>query len=276
MSDFHLAFGLGFESAGVHATGAYARDATFKQTSLANDLSPETKEIFKTLLANFAKEHLGAVLVDRYNPKDAALALTHYKPRPDEAIDWTKPLYDSDGFEHALIAMSSLEVVTKSQIAYVQWDRKTGECKRDGCTDMKIGNAPMSDEVRAARRAEAEKVMNDLRQHAADVDRLMSVFESRLRPPEVLASGERLRAELNMPQGMTQPVYLQLQAILEDQELAAAKGEDVAPGFEALGAAVNRLMDMSPWTLHPDHGCILRSTLTAIESHEQSRERQRG
>lgn len=98
----------------------------------------------------------GQALVDRHEPKSMALAMTHYPVKPDEAIQWDQPLWDSDGYPHTLISISAREVVTRVSIAYVIWDRKTGLCTshHDGDT-MTIGNTPMSDAERQKRMDQA-------------------------------------------------------------------------------------------------------------------------
>jgi hypothetical protein len=73
-----------------------------------------------------------------------ALARTHYPPRPGELVDWSKPLYDSEGFEHLLVDLGGHEAVTKHSFAYCVWNRETGQCQRQGADGLVIGNTPMS------------------------------------------------------------------------------------------------------------------------------------
>lgn len=85
----------------------------------------------------------------------AALASTHYPVRPDEEIDWGCQLFDSDGFEHRLIQLGGIQVVTRISFAFAVWDRSTGRLAN---TDAQAGdgycisNTPMSDEERGKRR----------------------------------------------------------------------------------------------------------------------------
>jgi hypothetical protein len=62
------------------------------------------------------------------------------------------------------------------------------------------------------------------------------------------------------PYNMPKPVYLMLQRKLEIMDAAVARGEDCADGFDQRFAALDKLMSSAdvPWTMHPDHGCILK------------------
>lgn len=96
----------------------------------------------------------------------AALARTHYPPRAGELVDWSKPLYDSDGYPHVLIDLAAIEVVTKHSFTYVVWERKTGECRRKDCDDLVIGNTPMTEAERERRRAIGGALLDGLRHQA--------------------------------------------------------------------------------------------------------------
>lgn len=74
-----------------------------------------------------------------------------------------------------------------------------------------------------------------------------------------------IRAGLENPAGMTKVVYLGLQEIAEKMALAAAKGEDAVDGFDEAATEVSRLQDLAPWTLHPDHGCVLRADVEELD-----------
>ncbi|MBB3923716.1 hypothetical protein [Xanthomonas arboricola] len=75
--------------------------------------------------------------------------------------------------------------------------------------------------------------------------------------PSVVAAG------LKHPGDMAQAVFLALQAICEDQEMAVAQGRDCVPGFDAEVSAVSTLLDAAPWTMHPDYGCVLSAEVEA-------------
>jgi hypothetical protein len=107
-----------------------------------------------------ARARLGELLgrtpgdINNTSPQEAAraaIARSHYPPRPGEQIDWTQPLYDSEGNEHQLVALGGIEVVTRSSFCYVPWQRRDGKCRRENCDDMTLSNAPMSEEERARR-----------------------------------------------------------------------------------------------------------------------------
>lgn len=165
MSQFHALFSVGVE---VDAVQGW-REISYKQSdTLLRNLKPEQASQAASLVAEFAKRELGLVVIDPRAPIEAALRSTSYPVRSDESIRWDKPLFDSDGYEHTLISLSSREVVTKYSFAYSVWDRKTGACQREGCSDMTISNTRMSDEVREARRAGAGEVLAELHALAAD------------------------------------------------------------------------------------------------------------
>lgn len=98
----------------------------------------------------------------------AAIARSHYPPRPDEKIDWTQPLFDSDGYRHVLVELGGVEVVSKCSFAYVPWDRRTGVCRRENSDGLTLGNTPLSQAERDRRRAQAQAVLEDLHRKAAE------------------------------------------------------------------------------------------------------------
>lgn len=70
---------------------------------------------------------------------------------------------------------------------------------------------------------------------------------------------------LSRAEEMPKHVFLALQRCAESMELAAAQGHDCLEGFDAEHAEVIRLLDAAPWTLHPDHGCVLSADLNELE-----------
>ena len=64
-----------------------------------------------------------------------------------------------------------------------------------------------------------------------------------------------LQSLLN-PGQISQPLYLSLQALAESLERDFAQGHDCTDGFDEMQTEVDRLMDASPWTMHPDHRCV--------------------
>lgn len=56
------------------------------------------------------------------------------------------------------------------------------------------------------------------------------------------------------PTCMSQFLYEKLQSIEEGMEQAVAQGQEGDAGFDLERAVIGKLMDDSPWTLHPDHG----------------------
>lgn len=147
MTQFHAVFSLGYEQDRLSST----LKPEFRQTSLAQRIRPEDRSLFAALLGEFARSHLGMALVDRFDRKEIALATTLYPQRPHESIDWSRPLFDSDGFEHSLVHLGGVEVVTKHSFTYCVWDRRTGQCLREGASDLSLSNQAMTPAQREQR-----------------------------------------------------------------------------------------------------------------------------
>ncbi len=43
-------------------------------------------------------------------------------------IDWNKPLWDTDGYPHTVIAKNATQIVTRIGIAFAVWDMRTSQC----------------------------------------------------------------------------------------------------------------------------------------------------
>lgn len=72
--------------------------------------------------------------------------LSHHPAREADTIDWRCRLFDSDGFEHRLVSLGGVQVVTKVSFCYAIWDRRTGECMSfDQQSGYRISNTPLSD-----------------------------------------------------------------------------------------------------------------------------------
>lgn len=84
-----------------------------------------------------------------------------------KTIDLSKPLFDSDGNLHTLVASNGIEIVTKISFVYVIWNAKTGAAMKDGAEGIYLGNEPMSVEELARRTTEAEIAWAKLQERAA-------------------------------------------------------------------------------------------------------------
>jgi|GEM_PF-5271493 len=71
--------------------------------------------------------------------------------------------------------------------------------------------------------------------------------------PELLGF---IAADFINPDQMNETVFMKLQALAESMQVSAAKGEDADDGFDARYAEVKRLLDASPFQMHPDYGCV--------------------
>ena len=78
--------------------------------------------------------------------------------------------------------------------------------------------------------------------------------------------GEEYRmAVSDQPLSMTKERFLELQSVAESLDLDHAQGR-VLPGHYERLQQISALMDTGPWTLHPDHGCVL-----STHTHPQRR-----
>ena len=94
---------------------------------------------------------------------------------------------------------------------------------------------------------------------AAKVAARLANFES-----NELGEAEILSA-LTRPEAMPQQAFMALQTLMESMESDVAIGQDCLAGFDALHDEVARLMNVSPWTLHPDHGCVLAAAVEELD-----------
>lgn len=154
-------------SLGLLSTPQGPRLSVYAKPSFLDKVPQDDKPLLTQAVTDFARDHLGLVVVPRHDIRAQALALSGYKVTESDAIQWDRPLYDSDGFEHSLVVLGSVEVVTKQSFVYCVWDRKTGQCKREGADGIVIGNKPMSEQEHARRRAVGQAIMDDLRAQAA-------------------------------------------------------------------------------------------------------------
>ena len=67
------------------------------------------------------------------------------------------------------------------------------------------------------------------------------------------------------PEAMSQPVFQALQSMAESLDHAVAQGEDCSANFDAIHGEVARLLDASPWTMHPDYGCVLVADVEGLD-----------
>lgn len=70
--------------------------------------------------------------------------------------------------------------------------------------------------------------------------------------------------DLMTPAAMSQDTYLALQHYGESLDMSVAQGTDCVDGFDETHRVVHELLDASPWTMHPDYGCV-----TVTEARER-------
>jgi hypothetical protein len=82
-------------------------------------------------------------------------------------IDLTRPLYDSDGYQHTLIFANTGYLVTRFAGHIGLWQRKTGRCLVANCEEVTLSNEPLDPAELAARRNAAATLFADLHAQAA-------------------------------------------------------------------------------------------------------------
>lgn len=162
-------------------------------------------------------------------------------------IRWDCKLFDSDGYEHTLIQLGAVQVVTKYSFAFAVWDRKTGlSTSHEGAV---IGNIQISE---ADRQAKYEAEMNALSweqsqppflESCPSVARLLKAVEGAL---AALPRGSKERASLMIAcapfrEGVAAAYYGR-----GDMETMAAEGTEVPA--EVLDRALVLLVEQFP---HP-------------------------
>lgn len=114
---------------------------------------------------------LGDAPGDPARPNAEVVAASYQPTQKDETVDWSLPLFDSDGYEHRLVDLGGIQVVTKVSFAYVVWDRKTLEMRDNpGPGELNIGNTPMPEEERERRRQVGAAILGELHAQAARRD----------------------------------------------------------------------------------------------------------
>jgi hypothetical protein len=69
---------------------------------------------------------------------------------------------------------------------------------------------------------------------------------------------------------MSRELFPKLQTIGEGMELAYAKGEDAVDGCDAAFSDVSAVLDVAPWSMHPDYGCVLSGDVTRLDSASEA------
>ena len=133
--------------------------------------------LVQNALRKLEGRHLGEVRrvgdapADPARPNAEAVAASHYPSREDEMIDWSLPLFDSDGYQHRLVELGGVQVVTRYSFAFVVWDRKTlqmvGDPWNPPTSPLSITNTPMSEEERERRRQVGFQMLSELQEQAA-------------------------------------------------------------------------------------------------------------
>lgn len=111
---------------------------------------------------------IGADPADPTRPNAEAVAASYYPSTNGEGIDWSLPLFDSDGYPHRLVELGGIQVVTRHSFAFVIWDRKSlSMVNNPDDAPLTIGNTPMSPEERERRRQVGAALLGDLHAQAA-------------------------------------------------------------------------------------------------------------
>ena len=81
---------------------------------------------------------------------------------------------------------------------------------------------------------------------------------------------EHLCVEFGFSDEMSKNAFLALQEEAEALELAAAQGRDLPSQLDRL-KLIDETMSKVQWTLHPDHGCVLKSQVSELDLDVESR-----
>lgn len=105
---------------------------------------------------------------ERSQENAAIASRSHYPPRADEPIDWSARLFDTDGYEHQLIALGSRQAVTKLSFVFVIWNRQSGECVAYehmhtlGEPALRLRNRPLTDVEKEQKRRDALQALREM------------------------------------------------------------------------------------------------------------------
>lgn len=64
---------------------------------------------------------------------------------------------------------------------------------------------------------------------------------------------------------MCEAMFMRLQALAEDMESDAARGQDGLPGFDERRQALTALLAACPWQMHPDYGCVRTADIERLD-----------
>lgn len=96
-------------------------------------------------------------------------------PHPGESIDWSKKLYDSEGFEHSLVHLGGVQVVTQVSFAFAVWDRRTGVNTTN--SESRISNRALTDLDRKANFDRAIDILRNVSEKEESwVEKIRSFF----------------------------------------------------------------------------------------------------
>lgn len=122
------------------------------------------RALVRTMLDRLDSEQMR----DAARPNAAVVLASHDPTRKDERIDWSLPLFDSDGFEHALVVLGGVQVVTRHSFVFAVWDRRSLHLVHDpgmaGEPPLSLGNTPMTDEERRRRESNALAALRQIDQ----------------------------------------------------------------------------------------------------------------
>ncbi|MBG6083192.1 hypothetical protein [Rubrivivax gelatinosus] len=79
------------------------------------------------------------------------------------------------------------------------------------------------------------------------------------------ATSEELETQLRQPATMSKTTYEALQKLAIWVDLEDAQGHDCMPDFDARADFIEQVMQAAPWTLHPDHGCVLKTDVGSLD-----------
>lgn len=100
----------------------------------------------------------------------------------------------------------------------------------------------------------------------------MNQIETRTKIAELLnlmldnCTAQEIESELKEPAKMSIHVYATAQHLAESMDQQVAAGQDCEEGFNERHQLLAEILDASPWTMHPDHGLVLKADVGSLDA----------
>lgn len=108
----------------------------------------------------------------------------------------------------------------------------------------------------------------------------MNQIETRTKIAELLSlmldncTVQEIESELAEPAKMSIHVYATAQHLAESMDQQVAAGQDCEEGFNERHQLLAEILDASPWTMHPDHGLVLKADIQSLDAKAAALEKE--